>query len=189
MKIIKQSVELLYASDISLMETAGRNCYQSKSAGKPGEFIKKIIKMGHLGVLEHSMIMFKIITDRAVSHQLVRHRMASYCQESQRYCRYGKNVLFIDQGFDDKIRPCWIRACEDSEFWYLRMLKAGAKPEDARSVLNNSVATKIIMTANLREYLWVIKQRISPKAQRGIREIVGAIKDTLVHLYPIEEAI
>lgn len=191
MKIINQSVEIIDSLDsdriLSKLEKCGRVCYKSENNIKDGskeKFLRNIIRSGHESVLEHETISIKAITNRSVSHQLVRHRIASYSQESQRYCNYSKDKFNdeitvikhakfrkgIDVAFD-----IWRIACEDSEYQYFKLLGMGVSPEDAREVLPNSVKTEIIMTMNIRSWRNFFKTRLDIAAQLQIRQLANLI--------------
>lgn len=187
MKIISPSVEFVSPSDVNgildVIETCGRTCYQSGDKigeGSAEKFVQKIIAMGHESVLEHRVITVRIVCDRGVSHELVRHRLASYSQESTRYCNYskgkfGNELTFIKPFFFEKDTlpyGSWLHACKVSEESYFDMLNAGCTPQQARSVLTNSLKTEIVMTANIREWRTVLKQRCSEAAHPQMREVM-----------------
>ncbi len=186
MKIIEPSVELaqdLDAAEIMRhIERAGRVCYKSESNisdTSAEKFIANIIKSGHESVIEHVSITFKIICDRGVSHEIVRHRLASYSQESSRYCDYsgdkfGGELTFIKPCFwndGDENYLLWKKTMGQLEEIYLTMRKNGAKPEEARSILPNSLKTELFMTANLREWRHFLKLRTSKRAHPQMRQI------------------
>lgn len=146
-----------------LIEQAGRTCYKSESAITPesaAAFIQKIVKNHHEAMLEHASMTVKFIVDRGVSHELVRHRLASFAQESTRYCNYSKDkfdgeVTFIRPFFFERGSTeysCWEDMCRHAENVYLAMLQMNRTPQEARSVLPNSLKTEVIMTANMREW-------------------------------------
>lgn len=187
MNIIEQRHDILTnieALDIlKHVELCGRICY--KSEGKITEdsyrpFMHVILTKKHESVLEHFSISVKFITDRAVTHEIVRHRLAAYSQESQRYCnysqdKYGNDVTFIkprwcDEGSD--LYLMWKDSCENSEKVYLDLLKKGVRPENARSILPNSTKTEIVMTANLREWRHVFKLRTSKQAHPDMQALM-----------------
>lgn len=186
MKIIEPYFEILTPLDgdaiLKHIELCGRVCYKSEDKITPGsscKFIASIIKRGHEAVLEHFSVTVRFVVDRGVSHELVRHRLASYCQESTRYCNYSKD------GFGNEItviRPCfcakgsmqmeiWENAMMKAEAHYMAMLNLGATPQEARSVLPNSLKTEVVMTANLREWRHFFKLRCSPAAHPQMREV------------------
>lgn len=162
------------------IERAARTCYKSeeKMTLESGErMIKMLVQNGHEAMLEHATIAVKFFLDRGLSHELVRHREASYAQESTRYCNYSKGKFdgqctFIapfnevraqqadkDEDHTIEIMKEWTTACREAEDHYMRMLELGASPELARSVLNNSLKTEIVVTANIREWRHILKMR------------------------------
>lgn len=188
MKIIKPSVEFITPIDgqaiLKHLEQCGRVCYKSEgkitdSSAEP--FLMNVIKRGHEAVLEHYSFTVKFTCDRGVSHEIVRHRMASYCQESTRYCNYSKD------GFGHEItviEPCyltgdgkeeaytsWHKSCVKAQDEYFRMLELGCTPQEARAVLPNSLKTEVIMTANIREWRHFFKLRCAPAAHPQMREV------------------
>ena len=186
MKIIEPAVELVDDFDAAAimrkLERAGRVCYKSEgniTNDSAEKFIRGIIKRGHESVIEHASVSFKIICDRGVTHELVRHRVASYSQESTRYCDYGAGkfggeLTFIRPCFwseDDENYRLWLRSMELAEKNYLAMRANGAKPEEARSILPNSLKTEIFVTMNLRELRHFLKLRMSPKAHPQMRQV------------------
>ena len=188
MRIIEPSAEIITHNSISgidickHIEKCGRVCY--KSEGKITNdsyisFIQKIIERGHEAVLEHYSITIKFVCDRGVSHEIVRHRLASYCQESTRYCNYNKEDFGCEIAV---IKPCylvegtkgysdWKESCEKAENSYFDMLDFGCKPQEARAVLPNSLKTEVMMTANLREWRHFFKLRCSKAAHPQMREV------------------
>lgn len=200
MKIIKPYIELIDAPDYGAMlkkiERIGRVCY--KSEGKITDtsaegFIRGIIKRGHESVIEHASISVLVVCDRGVTHEIVRHRIASYSQESTRYCNYSKD----DFGNEiTVIEPCfltpetdgwylWQNSCEMAEASYFDMLAFGCSPQEARSVLPNSLKTELVMTMNLREWRHFIKLRKSPAAHPQMREVAKIIAEDFAARYPV----
>lgn len=186
MKVIKPYYVIedeLDAKKIMLtIEKAGRTCY--KSEGKIGDgtaerFIAAIIKRGHESVLEHEKITVRFICDRGVTHEMVRHRIASFSQESTRYCNYsqdkfGNELTFIKPCFwdeNDESYKLWLESMQFIEEKYNAMIAAGAKPEEARSILPNSLKTEIVVTMNLREWRHYFKLRTAKAAHPQIREV------------------
>ena len=186
MNIIKPSYELLSPINreevLKNLELAGRNCYKSEKnidENSAGKFLKMMIAHGTESVLEHEKVTVRFICDRGVTHELVRHRLASYSQESTRYCNYGKKggeLTFIKPSWVedeyDVNYQLWLSSMQHAEDTYLKMLECGWAPQQARSVLPNSLKTDIIMTANIREWRTIFKLRCSPKAHPQIREIM-----------------
>lgn len=164
MKIIEAGYEILTpvrgGDALKAIEHAGRTCYKSEkniTEDSAKEFVKKLIKNKHEAMLEHSSLSVKFICDRGVSHELVRHRLASFAQESTRYCNYGKDgeLTFIRPCFfqeDSTEMAMWEDAMLKAEQTYLDLLKMKRTPQEARSVLPNSIKTEVIMTANFREW-------------------------------------
>ena len=199
MKIIEPSVEPVddfdAAAIMKKIERAGRVCYKSEGNIKDDtaeKFIRGIIKRGHESVIEHAAISFKIICDRGVTHELVRHRIASYSQESTRYCDYsagkfGGELTFIKPCFwseDDENFQLWKSTMAQLEKNYLAMRANGVKPEEARSILPNSLKTEIFVTMNLRELRHFLKLRTAKAAHPQMREIALKIYKILVEKLP-----
>ena len=171
------------ASILKQIETAGRTCYKSEdkiSADSSAGFVKRIIKSGHHSVIEHISVSVRFICDRGISHEIVRHRLAAYSQESTRYANYsmnkfGNEITVIKPYFwpEDSLEYLeWKKAMENAEQSYLKLLKSGARPEQARSVLPNSLKTEIVMTCNLREWRHVLELRCSKASHPQIRELM-----------------
>ncbi len=190
MKIVKQSVDLVWITPYpeQHIELAGRTCYKSENKitkDSSAKFVEKLRKRGHHAMLEHSVASFRIITDRGITHEIVRHRLASYAQESTRYCNYsgdkfGKECTFImPPGLTPIQKLTWKNGCKYAEQQYLTMLECGCSPQIARSVLPNCLKTEIVMTANLREWRHFIKLRGSKAAHPQIQPIAHQICDIL----------
>lgn len=190
MIIVSPSVELLWITKDpeQQIEAAGRTCYKSEdkiTEESAGFFTHKLRKSGHHAMLEHAVASFRIVTDRGITHEIVRHRLASYGQESTRYCNYSKDKFGNECSF---IQPpgltftqtaIWRRACEDAEHSYFGMIEEGCTPQIARSVLPNCLKTEIVMMANLREWRHFIKLRGSAAAHPQIRPIAYGIWNIL----------
>jgi len=185
MKVINPSYEIIsYTPNLEkVLELAGRVCYKSEDKicdGSADKFIGRLMESKHESVLEHGSITVKIICDRGVSHELVRHRIASYSQESTRYCNYSKDkfdshITFIKPSFWDEQSlnyEIWSNAMKDAETYYMLLLNGGASPQEARSVLPNSLKTEVVMTANPREWRHVFRMRCAQTAHPQIREIM-----------------
>jgi len=193
MKIIKQSVELLRITEHAekLIEKAARTCYQSfdkQTEDSYKRLIKHLIQLGHHSVLEHASATFKIITNRAISHEIVRHRIASYSQESTRYCAYKDNIEVIVPYDIEKIPDAfnlWKKEVKNIEKTYKELLLKGISPQHARDILPNCLATQLIMTANLREWRYFIKLRNSKQAHPQIRQIAKDILNILYEKCPV----
>lgn len=200
MKEIRPSFEIMDDIDgakiLQKLERCGRVCYKSEdkiTEGSAEKFIGMILKSGHESVLEHEKLTVKFICDRGVTHEIVRHRIASYSQESTRYCNYSKDKFGNELTF---IRPCfwaddseeyavWKQAMEDIEKAYVKLISLGAKPEEARSILPNSLKTEIVCTMNLREWRHFFRLRTAERAHPQIREISVALLDELKKRIPV----
>lgn len=199
MQIISPSVEILGNPDprqmLRNMEAAGRVCYKSEANIKEntaGPFLRRLVQSGHESVIEHEKLSVKIICDRGVTHEIVRHRIASYSQESTRYCNYtkdkfGNELTFIKPLFWDEGDTCytlWKEQMASIEKGYFALIKAGATPEEARSVLPNSLKTEIVVTMNMREWRHFFRLRGSKAAHPQIREIVRLLLPQFRELLP-----
>ena len=200
MKIIEPGVELVNpVSEKTAMlhlEMCGRVCYKSEdktSEDSAETFLRGIIKRGHEAVLEHINATIKFTCDRGVSHELVRHRMASYCQESTRYCNYsnkkfGRSVAVIEPAYlrdDPDAYMVWQSACNLAESAYFTLLDLGRTPQEARAVLPNSLKTEVMMTANIREWRHFLKLRCAPASHPQMREVALMALDALHEQYPV----
>lgn len=196
--------------ELKHIERIGRVCYKSEDRiTEDGESAKKFVKMlidrGHEAMIEHSSLSVRFTVDRGVSHELVRHRIASFAQESTRYVnysldRYGNeiNVIHIEKGItlDKKMNNMdantiaavieeWERAMEDAEKHYMKMIELGATPQIARSVLPSSTKTELVITANYREWRAFFKLRISATAHPQMREITIPLLEELKKRLPV----
>lgn len=180
MKIVKQSHEVLYPRtveewlhEMKLIELAGRTAYKSEDKicfDSHKAFIKMIVQRGHLAVIEFGNMVVKFVTDRGISHELVRHRLCSFVQESTRYCNYSNNkfageITVIEPsviGYKDY----WVEACEKAEQMYLGLIADGngTSAQFARSVLPNSLKTEIVIKTNFREWRHIFQSRAISKA-------------------------
>jgi thymidylate synthase (FAD) len=204
MKIIEPRVDILtpITEDFLIpIERAGRTCYKSCSELTPetaAKFTKMLIERGHESVVEHVSITARFTGDRGFTHELVRMRLSSFSQESTRYCNYakekfGNELTFIKPWFFNKcddghcLGTCddcekyfaWENEMKNAEETYLFLIRKGAKPEEARSVLPNSLKTEIVMTANLREWRHVFRLRTAKAAHPQMRQIMRPFLDEL----------
>lgn len=192
MRIIKPKYEILsYPADLKKIELAGRICYRSQdkiTETSANPFVYSLIKRGHESVLEHESISVLITCDRGVANELVRHRIASFSQQSTRYCRFSK------ERFNNEIKLIRPKELENSEVWYIAMccaetaylkLLQTTTPEIARSVLPTCLATEITITANLREWRTIFKQRTAKEAHPQMREIMIPLLNELKQLIPV----
>lgn len=192
MRIGKQKVELLnpqsYENLTEKIEIAGRVCYQSEPKGDPEKFIRMIIKRGHESVLEHGGLTFKVRTNRAIANEIVRHRLASYSQESTRYVKYD-DIEFIPWIDPRGLMVEYVYNLEDLytdlEFLYKKLIEDNFKPEGARDILPNATATTLVMTMNFRELRHFLKLRLDKAAHPQIRDLAGMILDILKEKYPV----
>lgn len=204
MRIIKPYYEIM--TDISpfgtyeleQIERAARTCYKSEDkitdqAESAKKLIRKLIEKGHEAMLEHSSLTVKFVCDRGVSHELVRHRMASFAQESTRYCNYS------DDKFESQItviEPCylkngteaygeWFNAMVEAEYRYFDLLELGLSPQEARAVLPNSLKTEVVMTANYREWRHIFDLRCNRAAHPQMRELMLPLLKDLYGRIPV----
>ena len=200
MNVIKPSIEIIdmkdYETMIRKIEKIGRVCYKSEgniTEDSAERFIRNIIKSGHESVIEHENITVRMVCDRGITHEIVRHRIASYSQESTRYCNYagdkfGNQITVIDLagGFQydldnetDRAKyEVWTEAMEHAEKAYFNMLELGATPQEARSILPNSLKTEIVMTMNLRSWRNFFRLRCASNAHPQMIEVANiALKE------------
>ena len=190
---------------LTAIERAGRTCYKSEdkvTEDSARKFVAMIIARGHETVIEHEKITVRVVCDRGVTHEMVRHRIASFSQESTRYCNYaGGHVTFVippwvnlePRVFTTRVFPgqpfepelVWLHCVSDAERHYKELCQAGWKPEQARSILPNSLKTEIAMTANLREWRHFFKLRTAPAAHPQMREIAVPMLAEFKTLIPV----
>lgn len=192
MRLIDQSCTIVKVdvSPLEHIELCGRTCYKSEDKitdKSSGPFVSMLLSIGHESVIEHCSMTVRFITNRGVTHELVRHRLAAFSQESTRYVNYGsKPIEFIrpvwftssseevhDPGMDiTEQEGIFLISCCLAEEGYLKLLECGWRPEQAREVLTNSLKTEIVMTANFREWRHVFRLRTSPKAHPQMRALM-----------------
>jgi thymidylate synthase (FAD) len=174
------------------IEKAGRTCYKSEDLitdESAKKFVRMIIRRGHHSVLEHESVSVRIICDRGVTHEIVRHRLASYSQESTRYCNYGQEKhgggikVIAPPGLGNSL-GIWREAVAVAERAYLELLE-NHPPEIARSVLPNSLKTEIVMTCNLREWRHFFSLRTASAAHPQMRQIARPMLEAFRILIPI----
>jgi thymidylate synthase (FAD) len=215
MKIIKPSIEILTKVDgneiLKIIEIAGRTCYKSEAninEDSSKKFVKMLIERGHEAMIEHYSITIKFICDRGVSHEIVRHRIASYAQESTRYCDYNKDQFGNQITY---IQPCWFKndytnyssiewrnnfnldiseelwlnAMLNTEKLYKTLTSQGWKAQEARSVLPNSLKTEIVVTMNLREWRHFFKLRTAKAAHPQMREVAIMALNQIKEIIPV----
>lgn len=178
------------------IELAGRTAYKSEDKITPDsakDFVKMISGRGHLSVFEHQSVTVRVICDRGVSHEIVRHRLAAYTQESTRYCNYtkgkfGRELTVIEPCFwtqDDEKYQVWKQTIEQIESGYNKLIELGATPQEARTVLPNSLKTEIVMTMNLREWRHFFTLRTSKAAHPQMREVAIPLLKEFQKLIPV----
>lgn len=203
MILIKPSVKQLWITQCPLLmiERAGRTCWKSEPKGDPEKFVRMLLNKGHEAMIEHASMSYRVICDRGVTHEIVRHRLFSYAQESTRYCNYSGGVTFIipcwiknnQHIFESEITGSWNRNLSVSmtptrraelhwfdyllvcEREYKFLLKNGWTPQQARSVLPNSLKTEIVITGNMRQWRHFFKLRCDIKAHPQMQEIANMI--------------
>ena len=200
MKIIEASYSIETPIDgaeiLKRIEKTGRTCYKSEDRitdESAESFVRKLIERGHESVLEHESITVRFVCDRGVSHEIVRHRIASFSQESTRYCNYSNDRFGYEITF---IKPCflkegtvayvlWSTAMHLANIMYSDMLSEGCTPQEARSVLPNSTKTEVVMTANLREWRHFLKLRTAKAAHPQMRELTVPLLHELQERIPV----
>jgi thymidylate synthase (FAD) len=218
MRIVEQSISLLrepnYVDILENIEEAARNCYKSegknpeKDPAKRDSLIRATVARRHTSVLEHSSFTFRVICDRGISHQWVRHRIGwSYSQESTRFCnygddRFGSEITVIwptkllgpmpdtSNGvdgmiFNSRAAEVWLKAMRWAEVSYIELLKQGWKAEDARDVLPTALKTEIVCTANIVSLRHFFEERCAADAHHKIRGLAGELLYTLSGKIPI----
>ena len=202
MRVIKPGYEILTpirGDELQLIEKAGRTCYKSEeniTDESAKKFVAGLINRHHEAMLEHSFLSIRFICDRGVSHELVRHRLASFAQESTRYCNYskdkfGEELTFIKPLFfeeDTNDYRLWEHAMRVSEVDYMNMIKCGRTPQEARSVLPNSIKTEVVMSANYREWRHFFKlraARVTGPAHPQMEELTIPLLEELKTLIPV----
>lgn len=210
MRLIKPSYEILHIDEFPLqkIELAGRTCYKSEdriSEDSADSFCRHLITRGHLSVIEHANMSVKFIIDRGVSHELVRHRLCAFSQESTRYCNYKGGVTFVIPPWCENIYPgesdsllyphlgnrvtsaesTWHNYMLRSEIAYKKLLTDLWTPQQARSVLPNSLKTEIVVTANLREWRHIFQTRTQKAAHPQMREIMVPLLEEVNGAIPV----
>jgi thymidylate synthase (FAD) len=215
MKIIKQSYEILFPStdcecgkdgclppndgfirEAKLIELAGRTAYKSEdkiSDTSYDAFIRGIIKRKHEAVIEFGTMEVKFVTNRGVTHELVRHRLCSFLQESTRYCNYGKDkfdneITVIEPTTWDEYSPLdqqdWREAIEFAEKKYLALIAHGRSPQQARGILPNDLKTEICVRTNFREWRQIFRLRCASTAHPDIRALITPLRDECIKRLP-----
>lgn len=200
MKIIEPYFEIMDELDgrkmLQKIEKIGRVCYKSEdliTQDSAETFVRNILKRGHESVIEHEKISVKMVCDRGVTHEIVRHRVASYSQESTRYCNYqkdkfGNELTFIKPVFwseDSEEYAVWKHMMQQCEEQYMHLIRLGASPQEARSILPNSLKTEIVVTMNLREWRHFFRLRTAGAAHPQMREIACMVLEEFRRQIPV----
>lgn len=187
--------------ELKKIERAARTCYKSEDkitddGSSARKMVAGLIKSGHEAMLEHGGLTVRFVCDRGVSHELVRHRMASFAQESTRYCNYSKDkfgneltfvmpTLYQNDFMDDEAWNCWVETMKKCEESYMKLIKMGVSPQMARSVLPNSLKTEVVVTANWREWRHILSLRCAPDAHPDIRCLMIDLLEELHDKIPV----
>ena len=179
-------------TDLRKIELMARTCYDSPMSETPearDAFIRKLVQAGHESVIEHVAVSFMLTVPRSISHQIVRHRVGvAYSQQSQRYVDLSRGPLQVIApvpALEGEALEIWRKTTETAAAAYAVLIQGGARPEQARAVLPNCAATKLGMTANLRAWRHILRERWkNPAADPAIREVMGQVGEKLIALYP-----
>lgn len=194
------TLEWITPNAAKMVELAGRTCYKSDCVVDSGSeaFIRSLIKRGHNSVLEHAAASVRIVTDRGISHELVRHRIMSFSQESTRYCNYagdrfgGQIQVIRPETMKPECFDLWLQAMAFAEKIYLEMLALGEKPQNARSVLPTCTKTEIVVTANMREWRHFLSLRddtaAHPDMQVLARQVRYILQGAAPEFFPEKDA-
>lgn len=181
------------------IEQVARTCYKSEGKiqeGSAAKMVASLIKSGHEAMLEHASVTVKFVVDRGISHELVRHRLASFAQESTRYCNYSKDdfgseiTFIIPEYLEYKSEGwnIWKESMKQAEDAYFKMLDFELSPQQARAVLPNSLKTEVVMTANLREWRHFFKLRAlgtTGKPHPQMLEVAVPLLEDMKNLIPV----
>lgn len=181
-----------------LVESAGRTCYKSEPKGNPDAFVKMILGRKHHSVLEHASASFRFVTDRGISHEIVRHRIASYSQESTRFVNYsadgrmGGIQVIVPSTVKPENRHIFLKGYAAAQEFYQMALDAGEPPQNARALLPTGTKTELVMTCNLREWRHFIALRGAPDAHPDIRllatSVLSQLREVAAAFFPEEPA-
>jgi thymidylate synthase (FAD) len=198
MKIIDSSYKIEDEVDgmalLRRIEKAGRTCYKSEALSDDSAiaFVTKIIKNGHHSVLEHEKITVRVVCDRGVTHEIVRHRLGSYSQESTRYCNYAKDRFGNEITLSPMIDKLTFEQLDrrmvlfrDMESVYLKEIEEGISPQQARDVLPTCLKTEIVMTYNVREWRHFFTLRTAKAAHPQMRKIMCPLLAEFRRLIPV----
>jgi thymidylate synthase (FAD) len=192
MKVIEPYFDILNMpageTVLTHIELAARTCYKSEdkiTADSAARLLRGLLKSGHHSVFEHASASVRIVCDRGISHEIVRHRLCAFSQESTRYANYsqdkfGQEITVIRPFFwpeNSDAYQTWKEQMESAETAYLRLIEGGASPQEARSVLPNSLKTEVVMTANMREWRHIFKLRCAGASHPQIRQLMLPLLD------------
>ncbi|MBV6343781.1 FAD-dependent thymidylate synthase, partial [Candidatus Magnetobacterium casense] len=209
MKLVLPSFEILSMpsreESLRLIELAGRTAYKSEdkiTAESAPRFVRMLMGRNHQSVIEHVSATVKLTVDRGVSHEAVRHRIASFTQTSTRYVNYGRQGIefiippwlmgTVPEGQMDQTKArlyrgachCWLVSLLEAESDYNSLLAEGWQPQQARDVLPNALKTEIVVTANFREWAHIFELRCSPAAHPAMRSIMTQVRERFQQALP-----
>lgn len=200
MRIVNAYVEILSELDgdriLRSIETYARTAHKTEGKGtneSTRQFVRRLIAQGHLSVVEHEIVTFRVVCDRAIAHQITRHRIASYTQESTRYCdysdeRFGGQITVIRPPFwpeGSTGYSLWLQAMGEAERAYVNLIATGSTPEQARVVLPLGLKTELVMTMNLRQWRHFLSVRTGNDAHPQIRSLALSMLEELQSRIPI----
>lgn len=198
MQIVKQSHEILYPKSVDQatilfdnIEQIARVCYKSEDKITPDskyKFVQMLLDKEHMAMLEHNMMSVKFITDRGISHELVRHRLASFAQESTRYVNYKEGIQVIcpfESDADEDLYEAWYNSAYFAEKMYAKLVMNGVTPQIARSVLPNCLKTEIVITANWREWRHIFKLRTASTAHPQMQSLMKPLLEEIQNIIPL----
>lgn len=190
-EVVEHTVELIEYTPLASLQVAmaARTCYRSEkpmTTAEADDFVKMLIHKGHESPLEFAHITLRITTSRDITHELVRHRLASYAQESTRYVRYKNGVQkvrpveikeYLEDGTPNPAYHAWLDGCRAAEKAYIELLRITHRPELARTVLPGSTRTTIVMQMNMREFRHFLRLRMASAAHPDMRYVAGLCRD------------
>jgi thymidylate synthase (FAD) len=196
-KLVDHTAELIRATEgrpTLVIADAARVCKDGAGNGDycaARKLCRKLLDWGHMSPFEFFEVTFACTTNRAVSHELVRHRLASYMQESQRYCNYEQELSVICphgvKAAGQEAVGNWEAQMFEAWDCYCGLLERGVKAEDARTVLPEATATKILVKMNLREFRHFLSLRSTPAAWYEMRLLATAMADAYLARFPDEQ--
>ncbi len=194
MQLPQVTLEWVTPDALGMIERAARTCYKSEDKvgeGSAEKMVVMLIRNKHLAMLEHAVASLRFITDRGVTHELVRHRLASFAQTSTRYCNYAKDkfdnqitVIPMLDGLSIEQLERRAKLYKHMEQVYLAEIAEGIKPQQARDNLPTCLQAEVVVTANFREWLHIFELRTSPAAHPQIRKIMTDARKILADQFP-----